>query len=188
VGRLKRFLSKRVPGLNRVVLVESGAREIYEKLLPALYQHCPEIDLITCFAGVPKTFDTGKGRVFAIHEYGGSEGRKRLRAELWAREYSAVGILCADQPIMTKWKWLIAAQLPGKLFVVNENADFFWVDRGNWKTIRHFVLFRAGLTGANAVRTIAQLLLLPFTVLFLLLYAAVLHGRRSIRLMSSGSR
>ena len=50
---------------------------------------------------------------------------------------------------MTKWKWAIAAQLPGKLFIVNENVDWFWVDRGNWNTVRHFMLYRAGLSGAG---------------------------------------
>ena len=64
-----------------------------------------------------------QGRIYDIAEYQGREGRKRLYTELWEKHYSAVGIICADQPIMTKWKWAIAAQLPGKLFIVNENVD-----------------------------------------------------------------
>lgn len=178
MGRIKRFLSKRVPRLERIVLVESGDREITEKFLPHIYQHCPRLDLVTCFAGQPSSFDPGRGRLYDIAEYQSREGRKRLYGELWSNAYSAVGILCADQPIMTKWKWAIAAQLPGKLFVVNENVDYFWVDRGNWKTVRHFALFRAGLSGADAVRTITQLLVFPFTVLFLLLWAGWAHARR----------
>ena len=47
---------------------------------------------------------------------------------------------------MTKWKWALALRLPVKVLVVNENGDFFWFDRANWRTIRHFVLFRAGLS------------------------------------------
>jgi hypothetical protein len=181
VGRLKRFLSKRIPKLNNLVLVESGDREIVEKLLPSLYQHCLYIDLVTCFAGPPQHFHAARGRIYDIADYQGREGRKRLYAELWDKRYSAVGIVCADQPIMTKWKWAIAAQLPGKLFVVNENVDYFWVDRGNWKTVRHFALFRAGLSGADAVRTLTQLAVFPFTILYLLLYAGWIHGRRWFR-------
>ena len=181
MGRLKRFLSKRVPPLNRIVLVESGAREIFERLLPVFYQHCPHIDLVTCFAGPPANFDTSRGRIFEIGDYQGREGRKRLYTELWNNSYSAVGIICADQPIMTKWKWAIAAQLPGKLFVVNENVDYFWVDRGNWKLVLHFILFRAGLSGADAVRTLTQLALFPFTVLFLLVWAGWAHAKRKAR-------
>lgn len=181
MGRLKRFLSKRVPPLQRVVLVESGAREVFEKFLPHFYQHCHQIDVVTCFAGPPANFDPARGRIFDIAEYQGREGRSRLYAELWSSSYSAVGIICADQPIMTKWKWAIAAQLPGKLFIVNENVDYFWVDRGNWKTVRHFFLFRAGLSGADAVRTITQLAAFPFSVMFLLLWAGWAHARRRVR-------
>jgi hypothetical protein len=181
LGRLKRFLSKRVPRLERVVLVESGAREIFEKLLPDFYRHCPNVDLVTCFGGPPRNFDESRGRIYNIADFQGREARKRLYTELWGNAYSAVGIICSDQPIMTKWKWAIAAQLPGKLFIVNENVDYFWVDRGNWRTVKHFVLFRAGLSGADAVRTLTQLAAFPFTVLYLLLYAGWVHTRRRLR-------
>lgn len=178
MGRLKRFLSARIPPLNNLILVESGDRAVLEKLLPSLYTHCPYIDVVTCFAGPPVHFVAERGRIYNIAEYGGREGRKRLYAELWAKHYSAVGIVCADQPIMTKWKWAIASSLPGKLFIVNENVDYFWVDRENWKTVGRFALFRAGLSGADAVRTLTQLAVFPFTVLYLMLYTAWVHARR----------
>ena len=54
-------------------------------------------------------------------------------------------------------------------------------DRANWRTIRHFVLFRAGLTGGDAVRTISQVLLFPLTLAYLLVYAAAIHLRRKVR-------
>src|SRR5260370_25421072 len=73
---------------------------------------------------------------------------------------------------MTKWKWMLAARLPGKVFVLNENGDYFWLDRGHLSNIRHFILFRAGLTGAGAVRTLARLVLFPFTFLYLILFSA----------------
>lgn len=81
---------------------------------------------------------------------------------------------------MTKWKWVIAARLPAKVFVLNENGDYFWLDYSQWRVIRHFVLFRAGLSGAGAVRTLARLALFPFTILYLLLYAAAVHLRRKV--------
>ena len=82
---------------------------------------------------------------------------------------------------MTKWKWAIATRLPAKVFLVNENGDYFWLDRGHWRSIRSFVLFRAGLTGSSAVRTLARLLLFPFTLAYLLLYASTVHMRRAWR-------
>ena len=68
-----------------------------------------------------------------------------------------------------------------KIFVVNENADFFWLDWGHWKTITHFVSFRAGITGAAAVPTLARMLFFPVTFLYLLLFAGAVHLRRRIR-------
>ena len=32
---------------------------------------------------------------------------------------------------MTKWKWLIALRIPAKVFIVNENGDYFWLHRDN---------------------------------------------------------
>lgn len=181
---MKYFFRKRGPVLDRMVLVESGPREIFEKLLPLLYPHCPAIDLVTCFGGAPSSFRADRGALFSVADYQGKEGRGRLYSELRSKGYAAIGIICADLPIMTKWKWALAGNVPAKLFVVNENGDFFWADYTNWRTIVHFVLFRAGLTGADAVPTLTRLALFPFTLTFLLGYAGVVHARRGLRLMT----
>ncbi|MEJ7607727.1 MAG: hypothetical protein WKF37_16005 [Bryobacteraceae bacterium] len=178
---MKHFFRRFVPDLHRIVLVESGARELYEDMLPGLYENCPEVDLVTCFAGVPKAFRPEQGRVYSISDYVGAEGRSHLVNELRQRHYAAIGIICAAQPIMTKWKWMLAAKVPAKLFLINENGDHFWFDYSNWRTIKHFILYRAGLSGAGAVGTVARLLLFPFTVVFLLLYAGFVHARRALR-------
>lgn len=165
-----------------MILVESGPREIFEKLLPLLYPHCPAIDLVTCYGEAPPTFQIDRGTIFQIGDYQGKEGRNRLYQQLRARGYSAIGIICADIPIMTKWKWALAFHTPAKLFVINENGDFFWADYSNWRIILHFLLFRAGLTGADAVPTLTRLAMFPFTLTFLLLYAGIAHARRGLRL------
>jgi hypothetical protein len=72
-------------------------------------------------------------------------------------------MICSGEPIMTKWKWALAVRLPVKVLVVNENGDFFWFDRANWRTVRRFVLFRAGLSGGDAVRTIGRILVFPIS-------------------------
>jgi hypothetical protein len=178
---LRRFYRKRIPDLTNIVIVESGPRELLETMLPFLYQQCPRIDLVTCYGGAPSTFRGDSGLVFQIGAYSGPEGRARLVAELTSRGHAAIGIICAALPIMTKWKWMLAARVPAKLFVINENGDLFWADYSNWRIIKHFILFRAGLSGADAAGTIGRLLLFPFTVLFLLIYAAVVHARRWLR-------
>lgn len=137
-----------------------------------------ETDLVTCYGGNPSGFE---GRVWRVTDYSGPEQRQRLYSELMERGYDAMGIVCSAEPIMTKWKWVLAARLPVKVFVINENADFFWFDRGNWNAIVHFVMFRTGMTGAAAIPTLARLVFFPITLAYLLLFAGVAHLRRKLR-------
>jgi hypothetical protein len=180
---MRYFLTRSVPPFSRVLLVESGSRDLFEELLSGLYGHHPQMqaDLVTCYAGVPKNFRTELGSVYRVNEYPDGHSRQRLYKQLAANRYVIVGIICSAEPIMTKWKWMLAARLSGKVFVLNENGDYFWLDRGHLGAIRHFVLFRAGLTGTGAVRALARLVLFPFTLLYLILYAATIHLRRKLR-------
>jgi len=180
---MRYFLSKRLPDFTRVLLIESGNRELFEELLPGLYDLYPGMhaDLITCFGGVPDNFRTDLGQVYRVSDYPGRANRKRLYQQLAANRYAVAGMICCAMPIMTKWKWALAARLPAKIFVLNENGDYFWLDRGHLAPIRNFVLFRAGLTGSGAVRTLARLVSFPFTLLYLILYAATVHLRRKLR-------
>ncbi len=176
-----------MPPFRRILLIESGSRYLFDALLPdlpRLHGEELEVDLVTCYAGEPRGFRPGHGLVFRVTDYPGRAGRKRLYRQLAARGYDVVGIICAGEPIMTKWKWMLAARLPAKVFVLNENGDYFWLDRGHWRTIRHFVLFRAGLSGAGAVTTLARLLLFPATLAYLLAYAGAVHLRRKIRMLA----
>ena len=162
-------------------MVESGPRQLFNRLIAGLYQTYGDqlaIDLVTCYAGVPENF---RGTVYRVTDYAGPAGRKRLYAELGAAQYPIVGIICSGVPIMTKWKWVLAARLPAKVFVLNENADYFWLDWAHWRVMAHFALFRAGLTGTVAIPTIARLLFFPVTLTYLLLYAGAVHLRRKIR-------
>ncbi len=180
---MRYFLTRSVPPFSRVLLIESGSRDLFEELLGGLYDIHPQMkaDLVTCYAGTPKTFRTDLGAVYRVNEYPDGRSRKRLYKQLAANRYVIVGMICSAEPIMTKWKWMLAMLLSGKVFILNENGDYFWLDFGHLGAIRHFVLFRAGLTGTGAVRAIARLVLFPFTLLYLILYAATVHLRRKIR-------
>jgi len=178
-----RFLRLRFPESTRVLLVESGPRDLVEGVLPKLRrqfgEHVP-FDLVTCYAGLPAGFNSESGAVYHIHKYRGREGRRRLYLELQARRHSVLVMVCCGSPIMTKWKWALAFRLPVKVLILNENGDYFWLDRSNWKIIRRFTLLRAGLSGGNAVHTIGRILVFPLTLAYLLLYAAVIHLRRKV--------
>jgi hypothetical protein len=166
--------------VSRILLVESGSRHLIEHVLPGLRQTYGEaipIDLVTCYTGAP----LGIEAVHRVTDRRGPAGRRKLYRTLQANRYSIMGIVCSAEPIMTKWKWALAARLPVKVFVINENGDYFWLDRGHGRAILHFALFRAGLTGSGAARTLGRLLVFPFTLLYLLLYASTVHMRRAWR-------
>jgi hypothetical protein len=166
-----------------MLLIESGSRSLIEGILPHLRtvwgQDVP-IDLVTCYGGVPEGLGP-ETIVYRVTDYGSPERRKELIRLLRSREYSLAGMICSAEPIMTKWKWLIALRLPAKVFILNENGDYFWLHRDNAANIREFSLVRLGLSGAGALRTAGRLLIFPFSVLFLLLYAFNAHAGRTIR-------
>jgi hypothetical protein len=177
-----RFLRTSLPRVSRVLLVESGSRHLLEGVLPHLRSLLGEgtsFDLATCYAGLPDGLGA-ESAVYAVHEYRGRRGRRSLYRALRARRPEVLVMICSGEPIMTKWKWALASRLPVKVLVINENGDLFWFDRANWRTVRHFVLFRAGFGGGDAVRTIGRVLVFPLTLAFLLLYAAFIHLRRKV--------
>ncbi len=183
---MRGFFTRRQPEFHRILLIESGGRNLLNDFLPNLIRvhGALSADLLTCFAGIPEGFDASTGAIFRVGDYPDPARRANLVAELKANRYDAVGILCSGEPIMTKWKWMLAARLPVKVFVLNENGDVFWLDFAHGAVIRHFILFRAGLTGAGAVPTIARLLFLPVSLAFLIAYAAWEHLKRRIRVRS----
>jgi len=180
---LRYFFSRHVPDLRRVLLVESGSRHLIESLLPGIYTQPVNrrVDLVTCFSGLPQGFDPSRGEVFRTQDWQGRAARKRLYAMLRRRGYDALGILCSDEAVMARWKWALVWQVPAKVFIVNENCDYFWLDYSQWRTILHFLLFRAGLTGAEGAATLARLAFVPFVLLYLLAFAAYVHLRRALR-------
>ena len=123
--------------------------------------------------------------VFRVGDYGGGAGRDKLLRELVGRGYDIMGIICSAEPVMTKWKWWLAAKIPAKVFILNENGDYFWLDWSQWRIIIHFVLFRAGLTGPGAVPALMRLLVFPFTLAYLLGFAAWAHLKRAVRLAAA---
>jgi hypothetical protein len=178
------FFTRRQPEVSRILLVESGSRYLFEGIISGLresYGRDVPVDLVTCYPGLPDNFRPESTRVYRVADYREMSARRRLLRELLANRYSIVGIICSAEPIMTWWKWALAARIPAKVFVLNENGDYFWLDFGHWPAIRHFALFRAGLAGAGAVRTLGQLAFFPLTLLYLLLYASILHTRRALR-------
>jgi hypothetical protein len=181
---MRRVFSLLPPTGTRILLIESGSRAILEGIIAHLNSTWGEnvpIDLVTCYAGVPAGLNAND-KVFRSADYSTPELRRQLLVELKSRDYAYAGMICAAEPVMNKWKWWLAVRVPAKFFVINENGDYFWINRKNAKAIRGFVLVRMGLSGAGAMHTLGRLLAFPFGVLYLLLYAGAVHLRRLVRM------
>jgi hypothetical protein len=178
------FLRRRIPTPGAILLVESGSRDLAEKVVPSLRENWGEnirIDLVTCYSKLPQACRPETTAAYRVSDYRGRDARRKLYRELARNRYGIMGIICSGEPVMLKWKWALAARIPAKVFIVNENGDYFWFDRGHLGPLRELVLERAGLAGAGAVRTLGRIFSFPFTLLYLLLYAASVHTRRALR-------
>lgn len=181
---MRYFFRRHLPPSSRILLIESGSRSLIEGVIPHLrsgFGEGTQIDLVTCYPGTPKGID---GRVFRISDYrDGAVGRVRLLSELRTVDYGIAGMICAAEPIMTKWKWWLAARVPAKFFILNENGDYFWFDWERRATIAQFAAYRAGLTGTAAVPALVRFFLFPLSLAYLILYACTVHLRRRIRML-----
>lgn len=174
------FFRRRVPDISRILLVESGARQIAERVLPILRRNHGAkvtVDLVTCYPGLPKGYPE-ETVAFRTPEH---PDRTALYRAIAAGDYPLLGIVCSGEPILFKWKLVLAARLRAKVFIINENADYFFLDYSNWHTLVRLGLDRAGLAGPSAVRNLASLALFPLTLGYLLLYAGWVHSARHLR-------
>ena len=174
-----------IPKFQRVLLIESGTRELLEGLIPGIYRNHGAgtvVDVLTCYAGAPLGLDAETSTVYRLADFQGAGGLKRIVATLRAANYNVCGIVCSGEVIMWRWKWYLALHVPAKTFILNENGDYFWLDRAHVGMVWHFLLFRLGLVGASAVPTILRLASLPFTICLLVGYAGFVNTRRWLRL------
>lgn len=171
-------MSLATPPLRRILLIESGSREYAGNWLRWLYAENAQasVDVLTCFDGRPPQLR--EGAVFLTQDYASREARRALIEEFRRNQYDAVAVLCTGEPVMTKWKWYVAASVPAKVLIVNENADWFWLHRDQWSTIRQFASARLGLSGSGAARAPMQLLALPFSLTYCAAATLYFHLRR----------
>src|ERR1035441_10136825 len=72
------LLTGRLPKVTSILLVESGTRGLIEGLIGGLRQTWGEeiqIDLVTCYATLPKGFEPHNTRVYRVGDYRGRAAR-----------------------------------------------------------------------------------------------------------------
>jgi hypothetical protein len=171
------------PTVTKILLVESGSRPILEGLIPSLkrvYGADLKIDLCTCFPGAPAGL-APDARIYRTADYPNAATRKALFRELRGNGYQALGTICSGEPIMTKWKWTLIFRVDTHAFLINENGDFVWFDREHSAVLANYAQTRLGLEGSGAVRILARIALLPFSLMYLYLFALKVHARRAWR-------
>jgi hypothetical protein len=180
-----RFLSRRPVPFARVLLVESGSRAIAEKVLTSFYDlhGAQTVDLLTCLDSEPVAFRAHQGGTLRSFEYAAWHSRRQLVRDLRLRRYDVLAIICSGEPLLAGYKFALAALLPAKVLIVNENADYFWFDRGNIGIVGKLIAARAGLAGESGNRTLARIAGFPFTLALLLGFAARVHLMRRVRLL-----
>jgi hypothetical protein len=179
-----RYLTARCPRIERILLVESGNRSITERVLPKLsvsFTDLTSVDVITCYGGVPAGL-AEHAAVYRTQDHATAAERANLLRRVRESGATVVAMICSDEQIMTRWKWWLAAKLPAKILIVNENADYFWLDTAHIGYIKRFALKRLGLSGQFAGRTVARVAAFPAILAYLLTYAAVTHLRRAWRI------
>ncbi len=185
---MRYFFARRGPSPDappsRMLLVESGSRSVLESGIErfrSIYGDLVQFDLLTCLPGLPQALNPASTRVFRVTECRTRADRRKLLGAIRRQGYRLLGIICSDEPVMTPWKIAVAAILPAKVLVFNENADFFWLDWRHRGAIRRFVFARAGLLDEGAVRKLARVAAFPSVLVYLLAYAAWIHLRRRWR-------
>lgn len=180
---MRGLLSSTHPSFERLLVIESGPRDVAETFLKHLYdvQKSKQVDLLTCYAGAPTSFDPLRGKLYSVHDPSAKANRAQFIRNLLAPRYNIVAILCTGDPVLAKWKWTIALRANAKLLVVNEHAGFFLVDLKHRRPAKMMLSLRLGLHQPLRLHLLGELLLVPFTISYLALYAGFVHARKALR-------
>lgn len=156
------------------LLIESGAQAATERFLQHVYtaeREC-RVDVLTCYRTYPENFDTNRGRMFYIHEPEIAQRRSAFICRLLAARYSVLAVVSTGSPVLTKWKWLLVAFTRARVLIVTENSQYFLLESLSGRVPR---------LSAVQLRLGAELLVVPFSMTFLLVYAGAAHFRRLFR-------
>ena len=155
------FFSRSTPAVDRLLLVESGPRSVAEAVVPRIKKLFGEdvpIDLLTCLRTDPKGLtsngavlnasqnqDARASKVWRVIDCPDTDSRWELLWRIRYERHSVTAIICAGSPIMMPWKLATLALLPSKFLIINENADFFWLDRSQFSALASLLAQRVGL-------------------------------------------
>lgn len=179
---MKYFFSRKVPSAQDILLMESGSPEVARTALEGIRKMFPSArcHLCTCWPNPPAGLFAS---VLRVTDYPSSWDKLRLLYSYRQKGWEVLVMLCTGEPILWRWKIAALLLLPAKVLIINENADFFWLDWGNRKTFRRFLAIRWGVNQEELLQTALRACVFPLTLLVLLVTAAWLYARRWRRLL-----
>ncbi|MCB9384294.1 MAG: hypothetical protein H6509_06745 [Bryobacterales bacterium] len=181
---MRGFLTRQTPEVTRILLIESGPRELGQRTTERLRAVFPgaQVDVLCCVSSAPE----GAEQAWRVQDHVG--GRWALLRELRREAHPVAAVLMSGDAIMAPWRWATLATLPAKFLIVNEHVDFFWLDRGHIGPLFQFIQHRSGLGEESIVTTVRRMAGYPFALVYLLAYAAYVHTVRGVRMALGLSR
>jgi len=161
--------------------MESGSPDVAQRALEGIRKIFPRAryHLCTC---QPVSSAATFSSVFQVTDYPTGWEKLGLLFSFWRKRWEVLVILCTGEPLLWRWKILALAVLPAKVIIVNEHADFFWLDWENLATLRRLMGIRWGVNLDELLFTLLRAVAFPFTLLLLLATAGFLYMRRARRL------
>ncbi len=183
---MRGFFDFASPSYERILLIESGSRQIGKALLTRLYalqeehraaQHT-RLDLLTCFTADPENFDERRGALLRVTERHIASRKIAFLRELVSARYTTIVVIADGEATMRRWKWTVGALSSSKLIVCRDASNLFLLDAQQIWAVRSRYAARFRRPNLSWVLRVASLSLAPFSISFLAVYAAALHAKR----------
>ena len=187
---MKWFLHKRTPPVTRLLLIESGYREETGQLIPHLRDHVcgsAPIDLFTYLPDNPEGLGEHT-QIWRSYDAVSNAERWALLQRLRKEKHPAVAIICGGSPMLRLWKYVLVVMLPSKIFLIQDQSVFFWLDFWHWQVITSYVTDQCRQLLEQFLRAMVQWISLPFTLCLLLAFAIKAHIGRLVRSSRPRSR
>lgn len=170
--------------LGRVLFIESGPRSTGERSIRALYGlGATSIDVLTCFDATPQALQPARGSILSIHSEKARSNRNAFIREIASSPYDNVVILTVGSRIMERWAALVSIRMRNKAMLIDGEGNL------NPLTMRRFAsAVGKVLAEAEAGKRIAEVMLAPFNLCYLVAYCVYQHTARRIRIVFGGHR
>lgn len=177
------FLRKKVPPIERMLLIESGPRSDALDLIPQLRASvcgAAPLDLFTCLPDDPDGLGASARRWRSFNAATHTE-RWRMLLELRRQRHAAATVLCSNSPLLALWKVALVLLLPAKILVVDKEQGQFWLDIAHWRQAARLAVSRSGVRNPEFLRAVANVAFLPIGLCILLAFAAKVHLAKLMR-------